>query len=165
MGAFITPYDYAEAVDVSYATACRRLAGLPTDTPGKRRFSVVDILPTLRATERNTVPRILAAAQRIDCLFQGDTVAPRSRRLEAWLRSPERSRLEGLRNRLAPALASLQSGDLLLFYERLRLAILLHNDVLWHVLGKAPPPKNFDRFAMAFAIANAREENLEIEHA
>jgi hypothetical protein len=160
--AFITADQYAEAVGVSYATACRRLSHIAPNSPGKRKLSLACVLPTLRESERIAVPQLCAYAELLPHMYVGDTIAPTVHKLESWLQPDQATRLFSCRIQFTQALAGLASGDLFLFHERLRMALVLNESVLLYVLGvtTADTLPDWSRFAPAFAICNSREESL-----
>ena len=127
---------------------------------GVQRFDLVDVLPTVRKSERQAVADLFNAAEIVPCLFVGDSIVQTARRLEAWLSKEESLRLYECRTRFVESLHTLQSGDLLLFLERLRLAVLLHPHVIAYVLALRPDQPDWRSFGPSFAITNCRDEEL-----
>jgi hypothetical protein len=159
--AFVTADQYAEAVGVSYATACRRLSHIAPNAPGKRKLSLACVLPTLRESERIAVPQLCASAEVLPHMYVGDVIAPTVHALERWLTPDQAARVFSCRIQFTNALATL-SADFFLFHERLRMALVLNETVLFYVLGvtAADTLPDWSRFAPAFSICNAREEDL-----
>ena len=165
MGMTISLTDYSKCVGITYDSTRNRFAGLPyVIGGGVQRFALVDVLPTVRKSERQAVPALFKAAETVPCFFVGDTIATTARRLESWLNADESRRLAECRTGFAESLHALQTGDLFLFFERLRLAILLHPTVLAYVLGLRPDQPNWSVFGPSFALTNCRYEDLLNEH-
>lgn len=161
MPAYITADQYAKFVDVNRVTARRRLSHLTPNAPGGR-IPLAAALPTIREAERGAVPQLCAAAEVLPHMYVGDVIAPTVHALERWLTPEEARHLFACRVQFTSALAGLASGDLFLFHERLRMALILNADVLFFTLGitTADTLPDWSRFAPAFAICNAREENI-----
>ena len=161
MGMIISLKDYSQCVGTTYDTARSRLSGLPhTMGGGVQRFAFADVLPTLKKLERQAVPALFKADETVPCLFVGNSIATTARRLESWLNADESRRLAECRTRLAESLHALQTGDLFLFFERLRLSTLLHPTLLAYVLGLRPDQPNWGVFGPSFALTNCRGEDL-----
>jgi len=158
--AYITIKNFSDCVGVNLTTAQSRLSELPFEPGRARRFTLPAALPKVRASERmEAVPRLIKAAEIVPNHYVGDVIVPTALALEAWLSPDQARRLFECRVAFT---ASLASGDLMLFHERLRLALALNHDVLFFVLGatSAETLPDWSRFGPAFAITNAREENL-----
>ena len=163
MPAYITIKNFSDCVGVNLTTAQSRLSELPFEPGRARRFTLASALPKVRASERmEAVPRLIKAAEIVPNLYVGDSIASTALALEAWLSPDQARRLFECRVAFTASLASLASGDLMLFHERLRLALALNHDVLFFVLGatSANTLPEWPRFGPAFAISNAREEDL-----
>ena len=161
MGMTISLTDYSKCVGITYDSTRNRFAGLPyVIGGGVQRFALVDVLPTVRKSERQAVPALFKAADTVSCLFVGETIVPTARRVESWLNADESRRLHECRVRFTESLHALQTGDLFLFAERLRLAILIHPACLAFVLGLRPDQPNWTVFGPSFAITNARDEDV-----
>lgn len=101
--------------------------------PGSRYFHLVDALPTLpsRMRKSEVIKRLFDVA--VPSRDGGvPTVAiPSIRRLEAFLDSPQRERLEECRYNYTDSLARhVESADLFLFHERNRGVLPYDNGVL-----------------------------------
>lgn len=156
MSATVSLKIYSECVSCTYDTARARLSGFAhTMDGGVQRFTLADVLSTLKKSERNAVPALFKAAEIVPCLTVGESIVATARRLEAWLNAEESRRLAECRVRFIESLSALQTGDLFLFAERLRLAVQLHLHVLAYVLGLRPDQPNWPVFGPQFAIANA----------
>jgi hypothetical protein len=160
--AFITADQYAKDVGVNLVTARRRLAHLTPNAPGGRKLPLAGALPTIREAERGAVAQLCRGAPVAQHLYVGDVIAPTVHALERWLTPDQARRLFACRVQFTSALAGLESGDLFLFHERLRMALVLNEVVLFYVLGitTADTLPDWSRFSTAFAICNAREENI-----
>ncbi|MGV8953256.1 MAG: hypothetical protein ACOH2M_19320 [Cypionkella sp.] len=161
MPAFITADQYAKFVDVNRVTARRRLSHLTPNVPGGK-LPLAGALPTIREAERGAVPQLCASAEVLPHMYVGDVIAPTVHALERWLTPDQARRLFACRVAFTRAMASLGSADFFLFHERLRMALVLNEVVLFYVLGMttADTLPNWSLFAPAFSICNAREEDL-----
>ena len=163
MPAYITTKNFSDCVGVNLTTAQSRLSELPFEPGRARRFTLASVLPKVRASERlEAVPRLIKAAEIVPNFYVGDSIAGTALALEAWLSPEQARRLFECRVHFTASLASLASGDLMLFHERLRLALVLNHQVLFYTLGatSADTLPDWSRFGPVFAICNAREENL-----
>lgn len=163
MPVFITQSDYARTVGINLASTSKRFSGLPHSKSAPRLYNLADVLPTLRARERGLAAALFDAATVRQHLFVGDTVLPTALRLLEWLTPVQQARLRHLQTEFAAGLAAkFMSADLWAFYERLRLAILLHHDVLrFVVVGDVPLP-DMARLSPAFCLTNARFEPMPV---
>lgn len=157
--------DVADGFGLSRNTVTTRTRSLDYSTGpmGARRYRLADVLSVIKRRELGDVPAIFDLAEDDgEELFTGDNAVPRARRLEGWLRGEQVERLFSARVAFTNALAaSVQSSVLFEHLEALRLKLVLTDPVLrWTVLGDADALPPFERWAVPYAITNARYENL-----
>lgn len=155
--------DVGRAIRRSRNTVGKRLRGIPHSTAERKfLYKLTDVLPTVK--ERWHVPDLFALAHDDGSdLFVGDDAVRRARALERWLDARQTERLFRARVSFTNALAaSVQSSVLFEHLEALRLKLVLADPVMrWTVLGDEKALPNFgDGWATAFAVVNARYENL-----
>lgn len=166
MPIFTTQHVYSTAVGVNRDTASRRFHGLPFEhvAGGPRRYPLASVLPTVKPTERGSVPALFdMATQDHAAYFVGEGVLPACHRLVAWLDEAQRERLYRLQVRFTDALVrGLQTSGIFEHLDALRLKLVLHPGVLrFVVLGVASGLPDFNSgFPVGFAISNARYESV-----
>lgn len=166
MPIFITQSDYSTAIGVNRDTASRRFAGLPFDpvAGAPRRYPLGYVLPTVKQTERASVPALFAmATQDHGSYFVGEGVLPACHKLVAWLDAAQRERLYRVQVRFTEALVrGLQSSSIFEHLDSLRLKLILHPGILrFVVLGDASDLPDFTGgWTVQWSLVNARYEPI-----
>lgn len=157
----ITARDYAAACGCRYETALRRLNKLPVAYTSPRQYHVASALPTLMARERPRAPLLLDVAKYdAACLFVDDGMQDVAARLVEWLDEEQKRRLYILETHFTACLAvTMASSEIFTYLPQLHRRLLLHPVGMRYVIGGGECP-DLRSFAVPFALANARAENL-----
>jgi hypothetical protein len=162
----ITRRAIAPAWKCNLQTVSRRLKSLPVKNvpgAGKGRPSHVYQLADVLAKVRKSVhvgPLIRSAQDDLSLhVGNGPDVMASAERLEAWLTEPMRHRYAAVRNAMTTGIASARGGAAFLPHlETLLRKVLLHSEVLKHVVMGTPNTISFQHFAPAFALVNSTYE-------
>jgi hypothetical protein len=162
----ITRRAIAPAWKCNLQTVSRRLKNLPVKNlpgAGKGRphhsYQLADVLS--KVTKSIHIGPLIRAAQDDMSLNvgSGPSVMASAERLEQWLTVPMRQRYAAVRNAMTASLASARGGAAYMpFMETLNRKVLLHSDVLRHVVLGLPNRISFQHFAPAFALVNSTYE-------
>lgn len=147
-------------------TVSRRLKGLPVRNvsgAGKGApqhvYALADVLS--RVKKPIHIGPLIRAAQDDMSLHVGNgpDVMASAERLEAWLTEPMRYRYAAVRNAMTAGIAGARGATAFLPHlETLHRKVLLHSDVLKHVVMGTPNKISFQLFAPAFALVNSTFE-------
>jgi len=160
----ITRTDYRLVTGLSERSVDHRLAGVRSaHTRGRfKEFPLADVIPTLKARERNGAVEMLSLARNSGNEWAGGTATlPQSQKLEAWLSAHVEGsvlRLQRVREAFFFSLTkSLRTSGLLGDAEGLRLHILRSPAILPYVLtgNEASLPDNWPEWSGRFALINS----------
>lgn len=165
-----------EVTGICHATAIRWVKGLPhtKSRHGKYLYELADVVASpnaharwlegRRALDGNDIARLMDRACITEATFVGNDALPRARKLAGVLKQDEHARLFECQVAFTTALANSSMGvpDIFEHIESLRLKLLLSVPVFKYVFLADPTAvPNWDAFAPAFALTNARFEEME----
>lgn len=156
--------DYRHVSGLSDRAVDHRLNGIRgVHTRGRfKEFALADVIPTLKAKERNGAVELLSVARNSGNEWAGGMASlPQSQKLETWLTTHVEGaafRLQRVRDTFFFSLTrSLRTSGLLGDAEGLRLHILRSPAILPYVLtgNEAGLPGNWPAWASRFALINS----------
>lgn len=164
----ITRRQIAPAWGCNRETVSRRLAGLPVSLSpiigrGARQhvYQLADVLTRVRKPQH--IGPLFRASTDDSCLHVGAGGEVRAERLYQWLTEPMRYRYSAVRSAMTAGLASARGGAAYMPYlETLNRKVLLHSEILKHVVFGTRCEIAFTHFAPAFALTNAGAAEMEL---
>jgi hypothetical protein len=159
----ITRRAISSAMSCNLQTVSRRLKGLPVSRlpsqgrgAGQHVYQLADVLTRVRKPQH--IGPLFRASTDDSSLHvgSGPDVMERAERLYQWLTEPMRYRYSALRSAMTAGLASARGGAAYMPYlETLNRKVLLHSEILKHVVFGTRCEIAFTHFAPAFALTNA----------
>lgn len=157
----ITRQAIASAMKCNAVTVSRRLKGVPFTRNSRREniYQLGAVLPRVKRVEH--IGPLVRAATDDSALYvgSGQEVMQTAEHLDQWLSPGMRARYAKVRAAMLAGLTSARGGAAFLpFIEDLNRKVLLHSDVLKHVVTGTPNQISFAAFAPAFCLINSAYE-------